>query len=69
MSRKLTAKQVEVLRLLSEGYSSQEIAVKLENSKKTIDNIRNQALIITDSKNVAQLISWGFKNGVLSTNK
>lgn len=65
MGRKLTAKQLEVLKLLSEGLSSQEIAVKLENSKKTIDNIRNQALIITGSKNVAQMISWGFRNGVL----
>lgn len=56
---------MEVLVLLSEGFSSREIAVKLENSKKTIDNIRNQLLVVTGCKNVAQLISWGFRNGVL----
>ena len=65
MRRKLTEKHVEVLMLLSEGLSSQDIAEKLGNSKKTIDNIRNDILIRTNNNNVAQLISWAFRNGVL----
>lgn len=65
MSRGLTPKQLEILELLAEGMSSEKIAVKLENSRKTIDNMRNEMLIRTNTQNVAQLISWGFRNGVL----
>lgn len=67
MKNKLTPKETEILKLLAKGFSSREIAKKLENSKKTIDNIRNQILIKTKSKNVAHLVSWGYKNGVLKT--
>jgi len=38
----ITDKQFEVLQLIAEGYSSEEIARKLGNSKKTIDAIRSK---------------------------
>ena len=65
MQIKITPKQLEILELLAEGNSSQEIAKKLENSKKTIDNIRKEMLLRVKVKNVAQLVSWGYKNKVL----
>jgi DNA-binding CsgD family transcriptional regulator len=65
MERKITPKQLEVLRLLAEGNNSTEIAVMLQNSKKTIDNIRNKMLLNFQLKNVCHLITWGFRNGHL----
>jgi len=40
VKKEITSKQLEVLQLIAEEYSSEEIAKKLENSKKTIDAIR-----------------------------
>ena len=65
MKREITPKQLEVLKLIAEGYSSGDIAVKLENSKKTIDQIRLDMLRRFQVNNVAQLVTYGFRNGLL----
>lgn len=65
MKHGITPKQLEVLKLITEGYNSSEIAVKLENSKKTIDSIRSSMLLRFGCTNVAQLVSYGFRNGFL----
>ena len=65
MSRDITPRQLEILRLLAEGYSSEQIAKKLENSKRTIENMRNEMLIRMGAKNVAHMITLGFRKGYL----
>ena len=57
----ITDKQLQVLHLISEGYSSEEIAKSLGNSKKTIDSIRIEMLNRFQVRNAAQLVAYGFK--------
>lgn len=57
----ITEKQLQVLRLISEGYSSEEIAKRLGNSKKTIDAIRIEMLNRFQVRNAAHLVAYGFK--------
>ncbi|MEP1096372.1 MAG: helix-turn-helix transcriptional regulator [Cyclobacteriaceae bacterium] len=65
MKEEITGKQLEVLRLLADGHSSEEIAKELENSKKTIDSIRIDMLRRFQVKNVAHLVAYGFRKGWL----
>lgn len=65
MERKLTPRQLEILKLLADGHSSEDIGKELGNSKNTIDNMRNEMLIRVGVKNVAHLVAWGFRNGQL----
>lgn len=57
----ITDKQLQVLRLIAEGYSSEEIAKKLGNSKKTIDSIRIDMLNRLQANNAAHLVAIGFR--------
>ncbi len=63
MNTTITNKQKQVLQLLADGYTSQEIAKKLENSKQTIDSIRIDMLRRFGVKNAAHLIAYGFRKG------
>ena len=64
-NKSITPKQLEVLALIADGYSSEEIAQKLGNSKKTIDSIRIDMLRRFNVNNVAHLIAHGFRMGWL----
>ncbi|MEP4090949.1 LuxR C-terminal-related transcriptional regulator [Reichenbachiella sp.] len=66
MKEEITDKQHQVLRLIAEGYRSEEIAEELGNSKKTIDSIRIDMLRRFQVKNAAHLVSYGFRKGWLS---
>lgn len=65
MKDDITDKQLQVLTLIAEGLKSEEIAEKLENSKKTIDSIRIDMLRRFQVKNTAHLVAYGFKKGWL----
>lgn len=65
MKDDITDKQLQVLTLIAEGLKSEEIAKKLENSKKTIDSIRIDMLRRFQVKNTAHLVAYGFKKGWL----
>jgi DNA-binding NarL/FixJ family response regulator len=57
--------EIEVLTLISEGLTAEEIAGKLFRATRTIEGHRQKLLDKTHSKNIAALISWAYKNGVL----
>lgn len=57
----LTARELEVLNLLSQGYSSKEISQKLFISPNTVEYHRKQLLRKSGTKNVAQLIGFAFR--------
>lgn len=65
MKNNITDKQLQVLSLIAEGLRSEEIAQKLENSKKTIDSIRIDMLRKFQVKNAAHLVAYGFRKGWL----
>jgi len=61
VKKEITKKQRQVLRLVSDGYNSEEIAKKLGNSKKTIDSLRMEMLSRFQVRNAAQLVAYGFR--------
>lgn len=62
----LTTRELEVLELLSYGFSSKEISEKLFISPNTVEYHRKQLLRKTGSANVAQLIGNAFRMHLLS---
>lgn len=64
-----TARELEVLDLLSRGLSSKEIAEKLFISPHTVEYHRRQMLKKAESKNIAELIGCAFRCGILCSDK
>jgi DNA-binding NarL/FixJ family response regulator len=62
---KLTKRELEILQLIYEGLSNQEIADKLFVSIRTITNHRFNLKTKISAKNTAGLISYGLKNKLL----
>ena len=66
---RLTSRELEVLKLLSQEYSTKEIAKGLNLSSSTIESHRRNLLIKMQVKNVAGLIRRSFEVGILSVDK
>ncbi|MBB5394073.1 response regulator transcription factor [Mucilaginibacter sp. AK015] len=61
-----SAKEVEVLGLITEGYTNQEIADKLFTSKRTVESQRQALIDKTASRNTAALVRFAIINGIVS---
>lgn len=58
-------RDVEILTLLSEGFTNQEISDKLFTSKRTVENHRQQMIDRTESRNTIALIRFAMLNGII----
>ena len=63
---RLSRRETEVLQLLSEGLTTNEIAEKLFTSKRTIETHRQNILEKTQTKNTAALIRMAVTQGLLT---
>ena len=63
----LTARQREVLQLIAEGCSTKDIANKLKLSVKTIDTHRTELMHRLDIHEVAGLVRYAIRIGLVST--
>lgn len=63
---KLTAREKEILQLVFDGLSTLEISEKLFLSHRTVETHRSNLLSKTETKNTAQLINFGLKNGYIN---
>lgn len=61
----LTNREIEILQLIAEEYTNQEIADKLYISKRTVDTHRTNLLRKTNSKNTAGLVRYAIKNDLV----
>lgn len=61
----LTSREIEVLFLVSEGYTNEQIADKLFNSKRTIETHRQNILEKTGARNTAGLVKYAIQNGYI----
>ena len=61
----LTKREVEILKLISEGYSNTEIGDKIFISPRTVDTHRTNMMKKLDVKNIAGLIKYAFKSGLI----
>ena len=63
----LTERELEVLQLIIEEYSSEQIAEKLFISRRTVDTHRKHILQKTKSKTIVSLIKFAFRNELFHT--
>ena len=61
-----TNREEEILKLICQGYSSNEIAEKVFLSNKTIDNYRSKLLEKTGAKNAIGLVIYAIKNKIIT---
>ncbi|MCF6351680.1 MAG: response regulator transcription factor, partial [Cyclobacteriaceae bacterium] len=62
---KLSRQEKLLLRLLSDGCTSEEISDSMDTSVHTISSYRRNLLIKFDAKNVTQLVAMAIKNGFI----
>jgi two-component system response regulator NreC len=61
----LTEREVEILKLVAEGYSNKEIGERLFISHRTVDTHRTNLMKKMDVHNVAGLIRIALKSGLV----
>ncbi|MDB5009327.1 MAG: DNA-binding response regulator [Mucilaginibacter sp.] len=61
----LSERESEVLHLIGEGFTNNEIADKLFSSRRTIEGHRQSLMEKTGSKNTATLIKFAVQNGLI----
>ena len=62
----LTAREREVLQLLSEGKTTREIAALLNVSVKTIETHRHQIMTKLNTRSIAELTKFAIREGITS---
>jgi DNA-binding NarL/FixJ family response regulator len=65
----ITPRQREILKLIAEGRSNKEIAHVLNISIKTVDTHRTQLMERLDIHDVAGLVRFAIKNGLVNLNR
>jgi DNA-binding NarL/FixJ family response regulator len=66
LSSPLSKKEMEVLQLVTQGYTNQEIADMTFTSKRTVESHRQNLLQKTGCNNTATLVRYAAKHGLLT---
>ena len=61
----ITKREMEVLQLVAQGLTNQEIADNLFISKRTVDGHKNSLIVKTGSKNMVDLLIYSIKKGLI----
>lgn len=61
----ISKREREILSLIAEGYTNQEIADKLFTSKRTVEGHRQSLIEKTGTRNTAALIRYAIINGII----
>jgi DNA-binding NarL/FixJ family response regulator len=64
-SRALTAREIEVVRLIAEGKSNKNIAFVLEISAKTVESHRSSSMRKLNVHSTAQLVRYAIRYGLV----
>lgn len=62
----LTSREREVLKLIADGYSNQEIAEHLGLSRKTVDSHRANAMRKLDLHDVTEVVKYAIRTGLIT---
>jgi len=65
----LTPRQRQVLQLIAGGHSTKEIAYHLELSVKTVETHRAQLMERLQIRDIAGLVKYAIRNGLVSSAK
>jgi len=63
----LSGRELEVARLVAEGFSSKEIADRLELSVRTVEKHRANIMDKINVKEVASLVRWCIQAGIVKS--
>ena len=63
--KEITTREQDILRLLSQGLTSQQIAQKLSLSPETIKWYRKRLLTKFDAENTAQMVRQALEFGII----
>jgi DNA-binding CsgD family transcriptional regulator len=61
-SRKLSARETDVLKILARGFTTKEIASELAISAKTVETYRSRLMLKLAATSVAQLVHYAIRN-------
>jgi DNA-binding NarL/FixJ family response regulator len=61
--RELSERELEIIGLVAEGLTNQEIATSLTISKRTVDNHVSNIFTKTGAKNRVALLNWAMDHG------
>ncbi|WP_114938612.1 response regulator transcription factor [Mucilaginibacter endophyticus] len=61
-----STREIEVLMLVADGLTNQEIADRLFTSKRTVENYRQSLIEKTETKNTASLIRYAIQHGLIN---
>ncbi len=64
-SARLSARERQVLRLIADGLSAKEIAVKLDVSTKTVDAHRRNLMRKLGVRKATELVRYAFRHGLI----
>lgn len=59
-------KELEVLALIADGYTNQEIADKTYSGKRTVEGYRQGLIEKTGTRNTAALVRFALQNGIIN---
>ena len=62
----LTKREIEILKLIAEEYTNQEIAEKLFISQRTVDTHRRNLIQKLNAKNTAGLVRYAIKHKLVT---
>lgn len=65
-SRALTPRQMTIVLMICDGYTTRQIALKLGLSHKTVESHRASAMQATGSGCIAHLVRFAFRSGWIS---
>jgi DNA-binding NarL/FixJ family response regulator len=65
-SMQLTAREIEILKLICKQYNAVEIAETLSISPRTVEGHRNNLLLKTQTKNIAGLVVYAIQNNIIT---
>jgi DNA-binding NarL/FixJ family response regulator len=63
--KELTLKEIEIVKLITQGFTSKEIAEKIFVSPRTVETHRHNILKKLNIPNAAQLSSWAKEKGYM----
>lgn len=63
--REPTRREIEVIRLISEGYKNREVAEKMGISTKTVETHRANIMNKLALRNIADLIRYAIQKGII----
>lgn len=65
LASRLSKRELEIIPLFSKGYTNAQIAEMLFLSARTVETHRSNIFKKTKTKNIAELIRFAFKNGLI----